>query len=155
PADKKAGVMLAEYLGHGDTTKPGYISFLAVSDATYAALKAGKETPFQFDGPTSPKSLKPVGFEDLHTMINDKPATVHTIKVRATANNSVYWVLDNPSFPLMVRGETQWKYMVTSINDGAASDKQLVASLAASGVATTHTILFAFGSAEIEAQSKA
>src|SRR5262249_13060196 len=60
PADRKSGTMLAEYSGRGDTTKPGYVSFLALSDATYAALKAGKEAPLQYDGPESPKSLKPI-----------------------------------------------------------------------------------------------
>jgi len=153
--DKKAGAKLAEYSGSGDATKPGYVSFLALSDATYAALKAGKEAPLEFDGPTSPKTLKPIGFEDLRTMINDKPATVRTIKARGTATGALLWVLDNASWPLVVRGDGKWKFMVTSISDADASDKQLVANLASSGVATTHAILFAFGSAEVDQSSKA
>ena len=153
--DRKTGVKLAEYLMRGDTTAAGYVSFLALSDATYADLKAGKETPLLYDGPESPKTLKPIGVENLKTMINDKPATVRTIKVRATATGATLWILDNPNWPLFVRGDAKWNFMVTSISDGAASDKQLVASLASSGVATTHAILFAFGSADIDQSSKA
>jgi hypothetical protein len=82
PEDKKSGTILREFWPSGDMTAKGYISCLGVSDATYADLKAGKETPFTFDGPDSPQTLKKIGEEDLTTLVNEHQTTLHTIKAQ-------------------------------------------------------------------------
>jgi OOP family OmpA-OmpF porin len=54
---------------------------------------------------------------------------------------------------MMVRGETTWKWMTTSITDTGAG-AEVVDALKSSGQATTHAVLFAFDSATLDAGAK-
>jgi outer membrane protein OmpA-like peptidoglycan-associated protein len=152
--DKKNGIIVREFWTSGDMSARGYVSYLALSDASFADLKAGKETAFQFDGRDNPRSVKPVGTEDLTTMINETTTTIHTIKVEGQAGGT-FWIVDDPAFPLMIKGEHRsGKWMVTAISDSAKSEQQLVVNLQQAGEATTHAILFVFNSAEIQPDSE-
>lgn len=152
-ADNASGTLLPEYSGGGDETKKGYITFLRLSDAAYASLASGKETKLETDGPDSPVSIQKVGIETLTTLVNDTSTQVRTIKARGKAGG-MFWVLDNPAFPIFIRCETaQWKSMVTAIND-APSGSSVVQQLTDKGEATTHAILFATNSADIDPGAK-
>jgi len=152
--DKKRGTTIREFWPSGDMTAKGYVSYLAISDATFADLKAGKETPLVFDGPENPQSIKKVGEEDLSTLVNERVTKLHTIKAKGAAGGGTFWILDDPAFPMIIKGETKWKWMATSISDSGSSGRQVVAALGQSGEATTHAVLFAFNSAEIDRESK-
>jgi outer membrane protein OmpA-like peptidoglycan-associated protein len=151
--DNKHGTMLREYWSSGDESAKGYVSYLRLSDATFADVKAGKETKLEMDDAENPVTIKKIGEEDLATLVNEKPVKLHTIKVRGKKKGT-FWILDNAAFPMLVKGETKWKWMVTSISDSATSGDQVVASLKASGEATTHAILFAFNSATLDPGAK-
>jgi outer membrane protein OmpA-like peptidoglycan-associated protein len=141
-------------------TSNGHVSFLALSARTYADLKENKETPLVFTGPESPVSVKKVGEEDLTTRINERPTTVHTIKVQGSAGGT-FWVLDDPTLPMLIKGEYKAnengqiaRWIVTSIADQAFTDRQVVSELSRSGEATTHAILFAYNSANLNPEAK-
>jgi len=152
PEDNAHGTMLREYWPAGDDSRKGDVSYLKLSDATYAAIKAGKETKLEMDDAENPVSIRKIGEEDLTTLINEKPTKVHTIKV-AGKTKGTFWILDDPDLPMLIKGETKWKWMYTSISDGAAG-ADVVASLKSSGEATTHAILFATNSADFGSDSK-
>jgi len=154
PDDNKTGTMLREYFPAGDISAKGYIGYLRVSDAVYAGVKAGQETRFEMDDAENPHTVRKIGEEDLQTLVNEKPVTIHTIKVQG-ASGGTFWIADDPAFPMLVRGETKWKWMATAIRDTTQSNQQLVADLKSTGIATTHAILFDFNSAAIQPQSKA
>ncbi|HUO92246.1 MAG TPA: OmpA family protein [Rhizomicrobium sp.] len=152
PDDNAHGTMLREYWPSGDDSRKGDVSYLKLSDATYAAIKAGKETKLEMDDAENPVSIRKIGEEDLTTLINEKPTKVHTIKV-AGKTKGTFWILDDPDLPMLIRGETKWKWMYTSISDGAAG-ADVVAALKSSGEATTHAILFATNSADFGSDAK-
>ncbi len=152
-ADKNSGTMIREYYGSGDMTAKGYVSFLTISDATFAAVKAGKETALHFDAAEDPRTIKKIGEEDLTTLVDEKPTVVRTIKVKGSAGGT-FWILDNPAFPMIVKGETKWKWMATAISDSGSAGAQVVSALKHAGEATTHAILFAFNSADLDREAK-
>jgi outer membrane protein OmpA-like peptidoglycan-associated protein len=153
PDNKKRGATLREFWPSGNMSTKNYVSYLAISDAAYADLKAGRETPLVFNGPESPVTLIPVGEEDLTTMVNEHQTTLHTIKTRGSAGGT-FWIVDDPAFPMVIQGQTKWKWMATAISDPALAGKQLVSALGQSGEATTHAILFAFDSAVLDREAK-
>jgi flagellar motor protein MotB len=152
-ADRKTGTTLREFWPSGDMSAPGYISCLAVSDKTFADLKVGKSTPFAFDGPDSPVAITKVGEQDLRTLVNEQVVTLHTIKVTGSKGGT-FWILDSPGLPMLIRGETKWKWMVTSISDSGTSGGLLVAQLKKNGKAVTHAVLFAFNSSNLDREAK-
>jgi outer membrane protein OmpA-like peptidoglycan-associated protein len=132
----------------------GYCTWNRLSDAIYADLKAGKETGFEFDGAWTDVSLKKVSEEDLVVLVNERKVKLHTLKGRTPKGWSVC-VLDNPKFPLMVKFSSSFtNWIVDSFSDPEASARNLVDQLKQKGIATTHGILFAFNSAELNDQSK-
>ncbi len=132
----------------------GYCVWNRLSDAIYADLKAGKETGFEFDGAFTDVSVKRVGQEDLPVLVNERKVKLHTLK-GVTPKGWAVWVLDNPKFPLMVKfTSTFTNWSVGSFSYPEASARNLVDQLKQKGVATTHAILFAFNSAELNDQSK-
>jgi outer membrane protein OmpA-like peptidoglycan-associated protein len=133
--------------------RSGYSDTYRISDAIYADLKAGNKTGFEFDGNENPVSVQKVGEEDLVALVNDRKVKIHTIKGK-TANGWYIWVLDNPGFPMMVKGNASWHWTVPSFIYPEASEKNLLSQLKEKGEATTHAILFAFNSAELENESK-
>jgi outer membrane protein OmpA-like peptidoglycan-associated protein len=152
PEDNKHGFMLREYWPSGDLSRKGDASYLRLSDQTFADIKAGKETRLEMDDAENPVSIRKIGEEDLTVLVNEKPTKLHTIKVRGKAKGT-FWILDNPAWPLMVKGETKWKWMTTSITDSGAG-AEVVDALKASGQATTHAILFGFDSAGLDPGAK-
>jgi len=152
PDDNAHGTMLREYWPSGDDSRKGDVTYFRLSDATYAAIKAGKETKLEMDDAENPVSIRKIGEEDLTTLINEKPTRVHTIKVQGKTKGT-FWILDDPDLPMLIKGETKWKWMYTAISDGAAG-ADVVASLKSSGEATTHAILFGFNSAEFGSDAK-
>jgi flagellar motor protein MotB len=152
PEDNAHGTMLREYWPAGDDSRKGDVSYLRLSDATYAAIKAGKETKLEMDDAENPVSIRKIGEEDLTTLVNEKPTKLHTIKVQGKTKGT-FWILDDPDLPMMIKGETKWKWMYTAISDGAAG-ADVVASLKSSGEATTHAILFGFNAAEFGSDAK-
>ena len=152
-ADRKSGLMIREFWPSGDMTASGYVSYLTISDATFADLKAGKETALHLDAGEDMRAIKKIGMEDLTTLVNERPTVIHTIKTKGAAGGT-FWILDNPALPMIVKGETKWKWMATSIGDSATSGTLLVAALKKSGEATTHAILFAFNSAGLDQEAK-
>ncbi len=153
PEDRKSGIIIREFWPNGDNTMKGYVSYLTVSDATFGDLKAGKETPLQFDGPENPRSLKKVGEEDLSTLLNDQPFKVHTLKVQGAAGGT-FWIVDDAAFPMVIKGETKWKWMATSFSDAGAVERAIVAGLSQTGKAATNAILFGYNSAAIDKESR-
>jgi outer membrane protein OmpA-like peptidoglycan-associated protein len=152
PDDNKHGFMLREYWPSGDVSRKGDVSYLRLSDQTFADIRAGKETRLEMDDAENPISVRKIGEESLTVLVNEKPTRLHTIKVRGKARGT-FWILDDPAWPMMVRGETKWKWMTTSISDGAAG-ADVVGALKSSGQATTHAILFTFDSAVLDPGAK-
>ena len=153
PEDNAKGTMLAEYSSNGDNSVKGHESYIKLSDATYASLARGLETKLDLDGPDDPVSIKKVGMETLTTLLNEKPTPIRTIKARGK-NGGMFWVLDDPALPMMIRGEVKtFKFMTTAINDAPAGNS-VVTDLKDKGEATTHAILFATNSADIDAVGK-
>jgi outer membrane protein OmpA-like peptidoglycan-associated protein len=150
--DRKSGTTIREYWPSGDMTAKGHVSYLTISDATFADLKAGKETKLEFDDAESPRSIAPVGTEELTTLVSERPTAIHTIKVKGAAGGT-FWIVDDPAFPMVIKGETKWKWMATSIAQSRSAGSQVVASLRQSGEATTHAILFAFNSAVLDREA--
>ena len=114
--DRKNGVVIREFWPSGDMSVKGYASYLTLSDATFADVKVGKEIALHFDAGDDPRTVKKVGMEDLTTLVNERPAVIHTIKVQGGAGGT-FWILDNPALPMIVKGETRWKWMATAISD--------------------------------------
>jgi outer membrane protein OmpA-like peptidoglycan-associated protein len=152
PDDNKRGFMLREYWPAGDVSRKGDVSYLRLSDQTFADIKAGKETRLEMDDAENPVSVRKTGEEDLTVLVNEKPTKLHTIKVRGKTKGT-FWILDNPAWPLMVKGETKWKWMTSSISDKSAG-AEVVDALKSSGQATSHDILFAFNSATLDSGAK-
>jgi outer membrane protein OmpA-like peptidoglycan-associated protein len=152
PGARQSGTILREFWPNGNMSALNYVSFLAISNASYADLKAGKPTPLIFNGPGSPVSLIPVGEEDLTTMVNEHQVTLHTIKTRGAAGG-FFWIVDDPAFPMVIKGQFKWSWMATAIGDPAFAGPQLVSALSAQGEATTHAILFAFDSAVLDREA--
>jgi len=152
--DRKNGTTIRAFWPPGDTTAKGYVSYLTLSDATFADVKAGKETVLHYDSGEDQRTLTKVGVEDLKTLINERPAVLHTIKVKGAAGGT-FWILDNAGLPMVVKGETKsWRFMATSIRDSGSAGGQVVSALKQTGEATTHDILFALGSANLANETK-
>jgi flagellar motor protein MotB len=131
----------------------GYCAWDRLSDAIYQDLKAGRETAFEFDGFKSDVSLKKVAEEDLAVLVNERKVRIHTLKGRTPKGWSV-WVLDNSGFPIIVKINTDFvNWIVDSFSLPGASAASVVRQLQDKGVATTHNILFAFNSSELNDQS--
>jgi outer membrane protein OmpA-like peptidoglycan-associated protein len=151
--DKKTGTTLREFWPSGNMSAKGYVSYLAISDATFADLKAGKETTLHFDATEDPRTVKKIGEEDLTTLVNERPTVVHTIKIQGAAGGT-FWILDDTALPMVVKGKTKWKWMATAISDSGSAGSLVVSSLQKTGEATTHAILFAFNSANLDREAK-
>ena len=151
-ADRKSGLMIREFWPSGDMTANGYVSYLTISDATFADIKAGKETALHLDAGEDMRAIKKIGMEDLTTLVNERPTVIHTIKVKGTAGGT-FWILDNPALPMIVKGETKWKWMATAISDSGTAGAQVISALKQTGKSTTHSILFAFNSADLDREA--
>jgi len=151
--DVRSATRVTAYVKDGDNTAAGQVSFLRLSDAMFTGLRAGKQTPFEFTGPDNPGTFQKTGEDDLTVLLNDREATIHTLRARSP-DGGTFWVLDDAAFPLLVKGNYAWKWTLVSVNDLKAVDARMVESLRKTGAATTHAILFAFNSAELTAESK-
>jgi len=153
-ADRKSGTTLRAFWPPGSFAANGYVSYLTLSDKTFADLKAGKETPLHYDAGEDLRTLTKVGVEDLKTLINEQPAVLHTIKAKS-ASGGTFWILDNAALPMMVKAETkEWRWMATSIRDSGSAAAEVVSTLKHAGEATTHDVLFTLGSANLDNEAK-
>jgi len=165
------------YPEHQDCTLVGYTNILRISDALYASLKRGELSDFELDGPESPlkynrevfplaHTIHPVKIEPAELFINDHLVSVRTIHAE-TDNHWQYWILDNPNFPLMVRGQGPFLWNLVQLRhpklegllkddnvDPDAEARRIIKSLEDTGVATTRAILFDFDKSVIRKVSK-
>jgi outer membrane protein OmpA-like peptidoglycan-associated protein len=54
---------------------------------------------------------------------------------------------------MIVKGETKWKWMATAISDSGTAGAQVISALKQTGKSTTHSILFAFNSADLDREA--
>ncbi len=166
------------YPRHESCTLAGFTSTVRVSDALYQSLKAGSKSRFELDGPDEPargdkdarcgpRSLEPQGIEEVPVQVNGRTAMVRAIKAAAD-NGWTYWVMDNPAFPLLVKGDGpfQWSEprLDTTLAEVRAPAKEapqppykvndVIRQLEEKGVATTYAIHFDFNKATIKDRSK-
>jgi outer membrane protein OmpA-like peptidoglycan-associated protein len=165
------------YPEHQNCTLVGYTNILRVSDAVFNSLKRGQISDFELDGPDTPlkfnrevfplpHSIRPVGIEPAELFVNDHLVSVRTIRAE-TDNHWHYWILDNPNFPLFVRGHGPFFWNLVQLRhpklDGLLKDdsvdpdseaRRIIKSLEDTGEATTRAILFDFDKSVIRAVSK-
>jgi len=165
------------YPEHQNCTLVGYTNILRVSDAIYKALKRGEISDFELDGPDTPlkynrevfplaHTIRPLNVEPADLFINDHLVSVRTIHAE-TDNHWQYWILDNPRFPLMVRGQGPFLWNLVQLRhpklEGLLKDqsvdpdseaRRIIKSLEDTGEATTRAILFDFDKSNIRQVSK-
>jgi outer membrane protein OmpA-like peptidoglycan-associated protein len=165
------------YPEHQNCTLVGYTNILRVSDAVFNALKRGEVSDFELDGPDTPlkynrevfplpHSIRPVNIEPAELFVNDHLVSVRTIRAE-TDNHWHYWILDNPNFPLLVRGHGPFLWNLVQLRhpklDGLLKDdkvdpdseaRRIIKSLEDTGEATTRAILFDFDKSVIRTVSK-
>ena len=129
----------------------GYCVWDRLSDAIYQDLKAGRETAFEFDGFVSDVSLRRIGEEDLQVLVNERKVKIRTLKGRTPKGWSV-WVLDNPGFPIIVKLNTNFVNWI--VDSFTLPGPGVVEQLKRKGMATSHNILFASNSSELNDESK-
>lgn len=165
------------YPEHQNCTLVGYTNILRISDAVYNALKRGEISDFELDGPDTPLKYNREVFPLAHTIraLNVEPADLfindHLVSVRTihaeTDNHWQYWILDNPRFPLMVRGQGPFLWNLVQLRhpklEGLLKDqsvdpdseaRRIIKSLEDTGEATTRAILFDFDKSNIRPVSK-
>lgn len=165
------------YPEHQNCTLVGYTNILRVSDAVYNSLKRGEISDFELDGPDSPlkynrevfplaHTIRPINVEPAELFINDHLVSVRTIHAE-TDNHWQYWIMDNPNFPLMVRGQGPFLWNLVQLRhpklEGLLKDdnvdpdseaRRIIKSLEDTGEATTRAILFDFDKSNIRKVSK-
>lgn len=160
-------------------TMVGYTNILRISDDLYNSLKQGSLTAFELDGPDTPMKfnrevyplphqLQMVGEDLVDIYVNDRLVQVKAIRAE-TDNGWRYWVMDNPRFPILVRGEgpffwenVQLKHPAFEklFDDGAgdgnssAETRRIISDLEDKGEATTRAILFDFDKYNIKPVSR-
>lgn len=165
------------YPEHQNCTLVGYTNILRVSDAVYNSLKRGEVSDFELDGPDTPlkynrevfplaHTIRALNIEPADLFINDHLVSVRTIHAQ-TDNHWQYWILDNPRFPLMVRGQGPFLWNLVQLRhpklEGLLKDqsvdpdseaRRIIKSLEDTGEATTRAILFDFDKSNIRQVSK-
>ncbi len=168
----------------------GFASIVRVSDKLYAKLKAGENCEFALDGPDSPLVLRKETMPQAHEIRRDGEETL-TIEVdgmkvpvraiRATTDAGwSYWILDNPNFPIMLKGSGpfQWDELKLAYEGGLLpapskakkprtrdttggetkkanrEAENIIKHLKESGEATSYLILFDFDSDKLRPLSK-
>jgi outer membrane protein OmpA-like peptidoglycan-associated protein len=137
-------------------TRPGFGTLLAISDASFAALKAGKDVPYEtafFDGrlgtDQNPITIKKEGEEELTIIVNERATKIRTIKATGAAGGT-FWIIDNPALPMVAKYQWNYNFIVTSITDASLGGVKIIDDLKKTGVAVSHSILFDFNSANID-----
>src|SRR5579883_1092326 len=118
------------YPANEANSRVGFASIVRVSDKLYAKLKAGENCEFALDGPDSPLVLRKETMPQAHEIRRDGEETL-TIEVdgmkvpvraiRATTDAGwSYWILDNPNFPIMLKGSGpfQWDELKLAYEGG-------------------------------------
>lgn len=160
----------------------GFSSIVRASDYIYQKLKAGEQFDFYLDGPDAPLVLrqesKPVAHQ-LHFTANEMVDIlvdgfkVPVRTVRGTTDSGwSYWLLDNPNFPLLVKGDGPfaWEGLSLAYDGGlfppptpsrsGDADKarreadKIIKGLKDKGQATSYLILFDFDSDKLRPLSK-
>ena len=146
--DARGSAKARFYYGMGDSTRAGWTSLIRVSDATYSSVKAGRRTPLELDGPDNPRTIQKVGEDDLPVLVNERSVKLHALRTQSP-DGGIFWILDDPAFPMMMQGAYGTRWTTTAINDPGLARQAVVESLTRSGQATTHAVLFTFDSAEL------
>jgi Outer membrane protein and related peptidoglycan-associated (lipo)proteins len=161
----------------------GYSSIVRASDYIYQKLKAGEQFDFSLDGPDAPLVLrqesKPVAHqlnfsanEMVDILVDGYKVPVRTVRGTTDAGWS-YWLLDNPNFPLLVKGDGpfNWEGLALAYDGGlfppppapskaGDADKarreaeKIIKGLKDKGQATSYLILFDFDSDKLRPLSK-
>lgn len=171
----------------------GYTSAIRISDAMYRDLKSGVSSALELDGPfvqsvrhasavPLPQNIAKVAEEDLAIQVDEKKVKVHTLK--AVGDNPAaafgpfqnggwtYWILDNPNFPVILKGSGpfNWDNVIINSNGtigdgsnnsspsstsaGTKEGKRIVQDLKKNGIASTNAILFDFDSDKLKPSAK-
>jgi outer membrane protein OmpA-like peptidoglycan-associated protein len=152
-------------------TLVGYTNPVCLSDAMYQDLKTKRSTAFDCDGPYAvlgrgqktiklPTSITVEAEEALPIQVDEKNGSVRTLKAVAD-NGWTYWILDNPKWPMIVKGTGPFGWdeaIITNdgIIDGADKSggqregRRIVNELKKKGIATTWAILFDFDSDKLK-----
>ncbi|MBV8206661.1 MAG: OmpA family protein [Acidobacteria bacterium] len=142
------------FLSNGENgPHTGYSDLVRVSDAIFRDLRSGKAAGVEFDGGLPGKSIRKAGEEDLTVLLDEQKVKLHCIKAE-TDNGWFLWILDNENFPLVLQGSLSWKFAPPTITRPKLEEQALRRQFAQQRQATTHAILFAFNSAEIQSDSK-
>ncbi len=112
--DLRQSRKVSVYYWNGENgARTGYSDTLRISDVIFSELKQGKKTAFEFDGNENPQSIQLVGTEYLTALVNERRVRIRTLKGK-TPNGWYFWVLDNPVFPMLVKGDASWHWTVPS-----------------------------------------
>ncbi len=133
------------YPANEATSLIGFTSIVRISDKLYSQLKSGEVAQFALDGPDSPMVLKREtrpqaheiardGYETVTIEVDGMRVPVRAVRARTDAG-WLYWILDNPQFPLMLQGTGpfQWSDVKLSYADGLFKPKQIGGGGGASG----------------------
>jgi len=158
-------------------TLVGYTDAVRVSDAMYNNLKNINSSAIELDGPFGqdvrhapsiplPQNITNAGMEDLAIQIDERKVKVRAIKAvgdnppgtTGLAGNWTYWILDNASFPIMLKGTGPFAWDLPIINTngtmgdagGSKEGKRIVKELKNKGIASTNAILFDFDSDKLK-----
>ncbi len=151
-ADMRDGRGLRVTPQAGDNSAPGTLALPRVSDAVYRDLKAGHTAALAIDGGKQ-AAFAPSGTEEIDLTLNDRPMRVTTLKAQGPGGCAL-WIADAPAFPMVLRHSCGAVVAATAVYDPYVAAQQIAETLDAHKAAATGTILFAFNSAEITAESK-
>jgi len=157
PEDEKDAHQVSLFYSKNQTcTMSGFTNTVRVSDAIYKDLKAVRPSAFSIDleeEKNVPTKIRADGIENVVVIVDGKKATVRAIKA-VTDNGWNYWIMDNPDFPVLVKGDGPFRWSEPRFSIAEAESKRLTDELERNGVASSNSILFAFNSAKLEPGSK-
>jgi probable HAF family extracellular repeat protein len=136
----------------GDNSAPGVLALPRVSDAVYRDIKAGRSAALAIDGGKQ-AAFAPSGMEEIDLMLNDRSVRVPALKVQGPGGCAL-WIADAPAFPMVLRHSCGAAVSASAVYDPEVAAQRIAETLDARKAAATGTILFAFNSAEIAADSK-
>jgi outer membrane protein OmpA-like peptidoglycan-associated protein len=139
--------------GHGNYM-PGFTPYVRISDSLFNDIKSGNSASIEMDTPNEmPHTITRVDEEKLPVLVDEHECAIRTIKA-TTDNGWTFWIMDNPSFPIIVKGEMGFKFGQPMFSHADLTGKEIVHQLGLGKEVTTHSILFGFNSADINPESK-
>lgn len=156
--DRLGASQLSYFYRHGERAKSRGYTSLVFSQDLYNRLKAGELVPFSLDGFVKARTLQKVGEETFKTILNDQVVSLRTLKVH-TENGLMFWILDNPSFPLLVKKDSlfQEKFIPSILMNLTYLDQlapKIVEKLKAEKQVVTYGIFFQPGRPTLQEESR-